>query len=80
MTLSYDKSADVLYVTFEALPRDSYIFVENEQGDVLKLDRINNRVVGCTVPFFVARIKRGNLVIPEIGAVPFNEIAGELVR
>ena len=30
MTFSYDKSADVLYITFEALPPGAYQYVENE--------------------------------------------------
>ncbi len=80
MTFSYDKSADVLYVTFEALPPEAYIFVENESGDVLKVDRVSRRVVGCTIPFFVARAKRGKIEVPEIGAVPFNKIAENLLR
>ena len=79
MTLSYDKNADVLYVTFEALPAHAYAFVENEAGDVLKVDRRNRRVVGCTIPFFLERAKTGKVTIPEIGAVPFNEIAGQLL-
>jgi len=79
MTLSYDKHADVLYIAFEALSPDKYVFVENEQGDVLKLDRIDNHVVGCTIPFFLARLKKGKIDIPEIGGGPLNEIA-ELVR
>jgi hypothetical protein len=80
MTLSYDKSADVLYVTFEALPPEAYVFVENESGDVLKVDRVSRHVVGCTIPFFLARAKRGKVDVPEIGAVPFNQIAEELLQ
>jgi len=79
MTLSYDKHADVLYITFEAMPMDAYIFVENEAGDILKLDRKSRRVVGCTVPGFLARAKQGKVSIPEVGSVPFNDIAEALV-
>ena len=78
MTLSYDKHADVLYVTFEAAPPDTYIFIENELGDVLKVDRTTRRVVGCTIPGFLARAKQGKVSVPEIGAVPFNDIAEAL--
>jgi uncharacterized protein YuzE len=80
MTFSYDKNADVLYVTFEALPPGAYGFIENEFGDILKVDRVSRRVVGCTIPFFAARAKRGKIEIPEIGAVPFNQIADELLH
>ena len=80
MTLSYDKNADVLYITFEALPPNAYIFIENEAGDVLKVDRMSRRVVGCTIPFFAARSKRGKIEVPEIGAVPFNVIAEDLLH
>lgn len=79
MIMSYDKNADVMYVTFEALPPDAYLFVENETGDILKIDRSTRHVVGCTIPFFLRRAKRGKIIIPEIGAVPFNEIADELL-
>jgi uncharacterized protein YuzE len=80
MTLSYDKNADVLYVTFEAVDPSSYQFVENEAGDVLKIDRVSSRVVGCTIPFFAARARKGKIIIPEIGGVPFNALAEDLVH
>jgi uncharacterized protein YuzE len=81
MTLSYDKLADVLYITFETLPPNAYVFVENRDGDVLKVDRASNRVVGVTVLAFAARTKKGTRIdIPEIGAVPFNRIAEELLH
>ena len=80
MTLSYDKLADVLYVTFETLPSDAYIYVENEAGDVLRLDRISKRVVGCTILAFAERAAQGKVMIPEIGPVPFNELAEGLLH
>ena len=79
MIMSYDKNADVMYVTLEALPPDAYLFVENETGDILKIDRSTRHVVGCTIPFFLRRAKRGKIIIPEIGAIPFNEIDDELL-
>ena len=72
MTLSYDKRADVLYVSFEQAPAESYIYVENENGDILRLDRESKRVVGITLPFFSKRAKAGKIVVPEVGSVPFN--------
>jgi uncharacterized protein YuzE len=79
MTLSYDKAVDVLYITFEPAPPGSYLYVENDNGDVLRLDRNTRRVVGCTIMAFAQRCAKGRLVIPEVGAVPFNEIADNLV-
>jgi hypothetical protein len=32
------------------------------------------------MPFFGARAKRGKIEIPEIGAVPFNQIMEELLH
>jgi uncharacterized protein YuzE len=80
MTLSYDKAADVLYITFEPAQPGSYIYVENDDGDVLRMDRNTKQVVGCTIMAFAARCARGRLVIPEVGPVPFNQIAETLVH
>jgi uncharacterized protein YuzE len=79
MTLSYDKDADVLYITFERLPGQKYIYVENVNGDVLRLDKESRRVVGITIPFFAKRAAEKPLSIPEIGPVPFNERSEDLV-
>jgi uncharacterized protein YuzE len=79
MTLSYDKRADVLYVSFERLTGQPYVYVENENGDVLRLDKKSRRVVGCTIPFFSKRAMKRKVTVPEVGRVPFNELAKELV-
>jgi uncharacterized protein YuzE len=79
VTASYDKDADVLYITFEQLPAEDYIYVENESGDILRLNKKDGRVVGCTIPFFCKRVARNRLNVPEIGPVPFNELAKALV-
>ncbi len=79
MTLSYDKGADVLYVTFERLPNQSYVYVENQNGDVLRLDKRSKRVVGCTIQFFSKRAMKKKLNVPEVGCVPFNQSAKELI-
>jgi uncharacterized protein YuzE len=78
MTFSYDKGVDVMYVTFERLPNQEYIYVENENGDILRLDRTTKRVVGITIPFFSERLKDNKLEVPEVGLVPFNSFAEEL--
>jgi|GEM_PF-4462468 hypothetical protein len=78
MTLSYDKTADVLYVTFEQVPEKSYVYIENENGDILRLDKKSRKVVGVTLPFFTKRAKAGKIIVPEVGLVPFNNCANEL--
>ena len=78
MTFSYDHDADVLYVTFGESPKAVYI--EKEEGDIIILDKESGRILGCTVMFFRARLKRGPIIIPEVGIVPFNEIAAELLE
>ncbi len=80
MTFSYDKRADVLYISFEALPPQDYLVVENETGDILKLNKKNGSVVGCTIPFFMERFRKGKIEIPEVGGVPFNALAKDLLR
>ena len=79
MTLSYDKEADVLYVTFESLPARDVLYVENESGDVLRLDKTSKRVVGCTILAFSRRAAKGKVIVPEVGPVPFNEFAAHLL-
>jgi uncharacterized protein YuzE len=79
VTLSYDQDADVLYVTFERLPHQEYIYVENENGDILRLDKCMKRVVGCTIPFFSKRSMEQKISVPEVGEVPFNERTEELL-
>lgn len=80
MTFSYDKAADVLYVTFDTVPARSYVYIENATGDILRLDKNSGRVIGVTIPAFAERCARGRVVIPEVGSVPFNELAAELLR
>jgi uncharacterized protein YuzE len=79
MTLSYDKIADVLYITFEQVSGESYLYVENDSGDILRVDKDSQKVVGVTLPFFLARAKKGKITIPEVGLVPFNDQALELI-
>jgi uncharacterized protein YuzE len=79
MTLSYDKRADVLYVTFEKAPPETYEYVENESGDILRLSKEDQRVVGCTIPDFSERATKSNILIPEVGTVKFLDLTGPTV-
>ncbi len=75
MTFSYDRESDVLYLTFEKRAPDTYGYVENESGDILKLDKEDHRVVGCTIPGFMRRSRDSKIVVPEVGGLKFNEAA-----
>ena len=79
MTFSYDAKADVLYVTFEKIQRPA-LYIENETGDILRIDEQSGKIVGCTVLFFLHRAKDGPISVPEVGVVPFNQIASSLLN
>ena len=67
MTFSYDKRADVLYVSFTATQPTDYFVTENENGDILKISRSTGAVVGCTIPSFVSRSQKGKVPVPGVG-------------
>jgi uncharacterized protein YuzE len=78
MKFNYDELTDVLYVTFEqSVGRVTYI--ENNEGDILRMDQQSGRIIGVTIMFFLRRARQGPIVIPEIGIVPFNQIANNLL-
>jgi len=79
MTFSYDNDADVLYVTFERSPHPA-LYIENENGDILRIDEQSGKIVGCTILFFLQRAKAGTISVPEIGVVPFNQIVSNLLN
>ena len=79
MTISYDHEADVLYITFERSASSSYIYMENENGDVLRLDTDTKRVVGCTIPYFSTRTDGVKITVPEVGEALFSVSAEALV-
>ena len=73
MTIDYDKSADVLYLTFAAA-QGKVRYVDNGKGCVLRIDSENERVVGCTVLNFMDRMTKGEgLTVPEVQTVAFND-------
>jgi uncharacterized protein YuzE len=79
MNLEYDSDSDVLYLAFDDAECQR-AYVENERGDILIIDKSNDRVVGCTIPFALYRLKRdGSILIPEIGSIPLNDKFRELV-
>ena len=79
MNIEYDSDSDVLYLTFDDAECQR-AYVENERGDILIIDKINDRVVGCTIPFALYRLQRdGSLLIPEIGPVSLNDKLQQLI-
>jgi uncharacterized protein YuzE len=78
MTFSYDELTDVLYITFEkSVGRVTY--TENDEGDVLRMDEKSGKIVGVTITFFLRRAREGPIIVPEVGVVPFNQIANNLL-
>jgi uncharacterized protein YuzE len=78
MTISYDKAADTLYITF-ARPLSKAEYVEVD-GGILRIDENTKTIVGVTIPFFMERIaKKKRMEIREIGAVPFTDEMLELL-
>jgi uncharacterized protein YuzE len=78
MKLSYNPDSDVLYVTFGRRPPKGSVFIENRNGDIIRLDKKTRKVIGCTIPFFSRRAGKDGIPIPEIGDVPFNRSAKRL--
>jgi len=73
MEIAYDDDVDVLYVTFEDL-RVPCSYVETPTGDILRTEKSSGKIVGVTIPFFRQRLEeKGEITLPEIGHVPFNE-------
>jgi uncharacterized protein YuzE len=72
MTISYDKIADVLYITFSQ-PRTRAKYLEVE-GGILRIDPETEQVVGVTIPFFQEKAEGGARVcVPDVGAAIFIE-------
>jgi uncharacterized protein YuzE len=78
MTFLYDDLTDVLYVTFEQ-SGGRVTYIENDEGDVLRMDQSSGRIVGVTIMFFLRRAREGPIIVPEISTVPFNQIASNLL-
>ncbi len=83
MKFKYDNSADVLYVTLEDRAPNECRFVENDSGDILKIDRMTDEPVGVTIVSFLLRTKKGlDVRVPEIeiDAASFKKQAKRIMR
>jgi uncharacterized protein YuzE len=80
MKFSYDEDADVMYVTLTK-PSSKVTYIENDNGDILRLDESTGMIVGFTIPRARERIdKDGKLEIPELGGVPFSDELQKLIK
>lgn len=82
MKFDYDKSADVLYVTVADRDPSSCRFPENDNGDVLWVDKSTGETVGVTIIKFLLRVEQGySIDVPEIGStLPLKKQAARLLR
>jgi len=65
MTVDYDKSTDVLYITFRPATGGSR-YVETGRGQILKIEKSTSEIVGVTIPMFSRRAAEGEIQIPEV--------------
>ena len=79
MRISYDKDADVLYITFSrAQERAAYLEIN---GGILRIEEKTKQVIGVTIPFFQEKTEEGKgLELPEIGGMHFTPVTEETIR
>jgi uncharacterized protein YuzE len=66
MRITYSEDADILFLSFSA-PAGKIVSVENENGDILRVDRSSGKIVGVSIQLFMQRIKSGEKIeVPEI--------------
>ena len=66
MTLDYDQSADVLYITF-ATSKARAKYVTTNLGQILRINQRTGKVLSCTIPMFSRRASEGEVAVPEVG-------------
>ena len=73
MKITYDHEEDVLYLTFID-SEEECDYVENPDGVVLRIGLKSGQVLGCTVMWFMKKLKRDKkVVVPEIGPITAPE-------
>jgi uncharacterized protein YuzE len=77
VTYSYDQESDILYVVFEQV-KDDCDYVENQPGIVLRGDAKTQKVVGCTVLNFRARVRKSGRV--EVEGLRGLELDSQLAK
>jgi hypothetical protein len=66
MTFFYDDLTDVMHISIEA-KSGPCMHVESPSGAILLVERETERLIGLTIPYFMARLRDGSLSLPEIG-------------
>lgn len=67
MRITYSKDADILHISFTP-PTGKVASVENENGDILRIDKETGKIIGVAVQLFMYRIGNGEKIeIPEAG-------------
>jgi uncharacterized protein YuzE len=66
MRISYAQHADALYLVFEDT-ENKCSYIELDSGIICRVDEVSDRVVGITIPDFLRRTERKELLlIPEL--------------
>jgi uncharacterized protein YuzE len=79
--ISYSEDADVLYLTFSEIRSGKAIYVEKENGDILRIDPATGMILGVTIQLFQYRLEHGEKIdVPEIGVIHFNQVITELLE
>lgn len=66
MRITYDSEVDMLSVSLVP-PTGRVASVENENGDLLRIDTVTDRIIGVNIQLFLYRIKQGEKIeVPEI--------------
>jgi uncharacterized protein YuzE len=80
MRVSYSDEADVLYITFSD-PTSKLLYIEKENGDILRVDSSTGMISGVTIQLFKYRIQSGEKIeVPEVGLIPFNAVMVSLME
>lgn len=67
MRVTYSKDVDMLYISFTT-PTGRVSSVENENGDLLRIDISSGKIIGVNIQLFLYRISAGEKIeVPEVG-------------
>jgi uncharacterized protein YuzE len=67
MRITYSKDVDMLYVSLTT-PTGRVASVENENGDLLRIDTMSGKIIGVNIQLFLHRVGNGEKIeVPEIG-------------
>jgi hypothetical protein len=65
MTFFYDDLTDVMHISIET-KSGPCMHVESPSGAILLVERESERLIGLTIPYFLAKLRDGSLSLPEI--------------